>query len=351
MENNTKKSGWWRKLKLGAIVLLAIALTGELVSRFGLGLGSPPLSMEHPTIEYMFIPNQNVWRFHNRQYYNRFGMRSEDFDNKRTDPNEIRVLIIGDSVVNGGSLTDQDDLASSIVDNQLEDQLGSGNVIVGNISAGSWGPGNQLSYIREFGLFSADIIILVISSHDATDVPTFSKLNPNTHPTSSPVSAFIEGIQRYLPRYLPKWKSRPSEENGNTFLSHPNRGLSDLQMFLTEATATGARVVVIQYLNRNEAMSGDLQTGFGKILNVCNQLEIPTFSTQELFQEIIMEGQNPFRDHIHPNVLGQQLLATCILEAIRETNEDLAQHSGEQEHAPKTAAELDSSGASSPSVR
>ena len=47
------------------------------------------------------------------------------------------------------------------------------------------------------------MVVLVASSHDVTDNPTFAPLDPNTHPTKKPLLALTEGLTRYLPRYLP----------------------------------------------------------------------------------------------------------------------------------------------------
>lgn len=107
MEDKARKtSGVFRDkrrlLRLGGIGICVIVL-GELFARFYLGLGDPPLSVAHPTIEYMFKPNQDVYRFGNRQLYNRYGMRSPYFDREKSD-DELRILVIGDSVVNGGKI-------------------------------------------------------------------------------------------------------------------------------------------------------------------------------------------------------------------------------------------------------
>lgn len=60
------------------IGFLAISLVGgEVVARFVLGLGDPPLSVAHPTIEYLLKPNQVVHRFGNRYLVNQYGMQSE----------------------------------------------------------------------------------------------------------------------------------------------------------------------------------------------------------------------------------------------------------------------------------
>ena len=183
----------------GIIFLISI---GEIFARYYLGLGTPPLSMSHPSIEYLFKPNQDLHRFGNHFLTNQYGMRSETFSRKKNN-NECRVMVFGDSVVNGGNLTDHANLATTILKDKLSKILDK-NVVVGNISAGSWGPGNWLAYAQEYGFFDADIIVLVISSHDYIDNPTFQPLDKNTHPTTKPISAFIEGIERYVPRYFPK---------------------------------------------------------------------------------------------------------------------------------------------------
>lgn len=184
------------------ILAIAAILGGEVFARFALGLGTPPLSVTHPTIEYMFKPNQDVFRFGNRVLINSYGMRSSDFALRKPSQNEFRIMVFGDSVLNGGAQTDQTDLATTVVSQRLHKELAR-PVVVGNISAGSWGPGNWLAYVREYGFFDADAIVLVASSHDAADNPTFAPLNLNTHPVTAPYSALVEGVTRYLPRYFP----------------------------------------------------------------------------------------------------------------------------------------------------
>jgi hypothetical protein len=63
---------------LWVIALVVVVLIGgEMVARFFLGLGTPPLSVAHPRIEYMFQPNQDIRRFGNQVLINQYGMRSE----------------------------------------------------------------------------------------------------------------------------------------------------------------------------------------------------------------------------------------------------------------------------------
>ena len=101
----------------GAASLLSAVVVGELFSKFYLGLGTPPLSITHTSIEYMFKPNQSVTRFGNSFASNEYGMRSDSLAEKSLD--ELRIMVFGDSVINGGNLTDQSELATVLLQQSL----------------------------------------------------------------------------------------------------------------------------------------------------------------------------------------------------------------------------------------
>jgi hypothetical protein len=306
-----------RRYFLGAVALALILLAGELLARYGLGLGSPPLVIAHPSIEYLSLPSQDVRRFGNRYLTNRYGMRSEDFSADKA-VGGYRLMIFGDSVINGGALTDQDQLATTRIARQLRIDR-PGPVVVGNVSAGSWGPGNWLAYAREFGFFQADAVILVISAHDYEDVPTFGPLDPTTHPTQAPVSALVEGIERYLPRYLPKFMARKLTADSAPPLPPRDReedirrSLADLHDFLVLAQSQSSQVLVFQHWEQKELARGIESIGNRKIREVCAALRVPTFSLAEPFRSAQQRGEQPYRDNIHPNALGQALIADAIL--------------------------------------
>ena len=92
--------------------ICALLLAGEWFARSVLGLGDPPLSITHPRIEYLYAPNQDVRRFGKRFLVNDYSMRSAPLA-ARKGADERRVLVFGDSVVNGGNLTDHQDLATT----------------------------------------------------------------------------------------------------------------------------------------------------------------------------------------------------------------------------------------------
>jgi lysophospholipase L1-like esterase len=305
----------FKKYFVWILMVIAITITvGEIFARYYLGLGTPPLSVTVPKIEYMFKPNQNLYRFGNHIIINQYGMRSTSFASKKDD-GEYRIMVFGDSVLNGGNLTDHSELSTTI----LQDRLNETNkkTIVGNISAGSWGPGNWLAYADKYGFFGADVVVLVISSHDYADNPTFQALNKNTHPTKKPISAFFEGITRYLPRYLPQIGDEGSDKSA-TFKEKPNeqevrKGLDDIRSFLKIAKNNSSKVLVLQHWEISEIEKGSAKPGNQLIKEVCESMEIFPISLEPYFRRSIRNGKNPYRDNIHPNQIGQQLINSAIL--------------------------------------
>lgn len=265
----------------------------------------------------MLKPNQDLYRFGNHFIVNQYGMRTEPFASQKGN-GEFRIMVFGDSVLNGGSQTDQVALATTILKDRLS-EANDKNVVVGNISASSWGPGNWLAYAKEYGFFGADIIALVISSHDYADNPTFQALDKNTYPTEKPISALLEGTTRYLPRYL----TQLGADNKNTteldrFAAEANeqdaqKGLSDLRRFLELAKSNTAKLLVLQHWEKSEIESGSANPGNQRIRIVCEQMGISPISLEPYFHRSIESGINPYRDNIHPNQVGQRLIAEAIL--------------------------------------
>jgi hypothetical protein len=274
------------KLLAALAILICVA---EIGARVGLGLGTPPLSVAHPTIEYMFAPNQNVSRFHRRTHINAWGMRSPDID-KAKPPGQYRVLVLGDSVLNGGVIVDQSNLATS--------QLTTGSRLYLNASAGSWGPPNMLAYVREFGTFDADAVVIVVSSHDAFDVPTFAPLSPLTHPTEEPISALYEGVTRYaIPVVVSAMASPVTPQLGDVMPA-----FKDLLN-----TLSGRPICVVQHITQAEIRSGEFESGHALIGKAAHDAGAVVIDDAEY-----MDLQRSFRDNIHLSVAGQADLKRAI---------------------------------------
>ena len=294
------------------VALPVLLLTAEWAARVLFGLGNPVLYVSDPAIEYMLRPNQDLRRFGKHVLVNQYGMRSAAFPEHKTSADELRVLVIGDSVVNGGNRADQSQLATTL----LQERLAAATqraVVVGNVAAGSWGPPNMLAWTHAFGFLAADVVIVVLSSHDASDVPTFGPLDPITHPTSRPVSALLEGAVNYLPRL---WSGEAPDEGVAAELRSDMRApnadaLDALRQLVREARSAGACIGMVQHLTRAELIGrpGPGHEALGSLAG-----ELGVMDRDDI--RIPAAAAALYRDNIHFNDAGQRALAGVLFEAV-----------------------------------
>jgi len=309
-----------RSLCIGLTALGSTLLLGELVARYSLGLGTPPLYQADPFTEYRLQPNQHLRRFGHRIEVNANSMRSSPLA-ASPPPAGRRLLVFGDSVVWGGAVLDQRQIATELLKQ-------SGIAEVGNVAAPSWGPGNWLGWARRFGFFQATDVVLVISSHDSYDNPRPEPFRGDAnHPLNAPRFALVEGVERYL---LPRLGVASPGASASEALAIPlaepqtpadgrvKRGLHDLRTFLQLARATGARVVVLQFADRHEAATGWLSPANGWIAEAVRQEGVPSVQAGPIFRSCGPVA-SLYSDGIHPyTAAGQACLARAILLALSQ---------------------------------
>jgi hypothetical protein len=312
---NPRRPRWRRRILAAALAAVLALAAAELAARALLGLGHPPLYVADPAIEYRLRPGQDLRRFGRRFTVNRWGMRSAPLPAAKADPREYRVLVLGDSVVNGGSLTDQSQLATTRLETELADALDR-PVRVGNVSCGSWGVPNLLAWADRFGLFGADAAVLVLSAQDAADVPTFAPLDPVTQPTRRPRSALWEGCRRYL---LPALGlGRPAPAEGRT---EPDEARAlvrrDLAALLRLAREAGAQPVVVLHWTRPELESDAPMAGHVMLRNAAREAGALVVETRDAYRRAAAPERPIFRDWIHLNPRGQRALELVLLDALK----------------------------------
>lgn len=309
-----RRRRWLRLLAwgLGITAVLAV-VTGEIVARFVLGMGDPPLYKSDPEIEYLPLPSRTYRRFGNTLSFNSHSMRSPEFPARKTDQRELRVMVLGDSIVNGGNPTDQADLATTKLPEMLGKELGR-PVVVGNISCGSWGPPNLLAYTTRHGLFDADVVVIVLNSEDAWDAPTFAPLPPEM-PTRSPILALQEALGLYVPKAF-KYHvlgqketqvstATPTDESYRT-------AMAALETLINAARGQGARVLVVHHPKLSELSAGRMEPGFDQIRGLAARAGVPFVETKAAMLRLLTEEQRGYRDNIHPDVAGQEALARLL---------------------------------------
>lgn len=299
-----------KKVILGFAIILILGI--EVFLRLYFGFCDAVLMKEDPDFEYIAQPNQKRFRFRNHIIYNSLSMRSEEVDNS-----SIKILGFGDSVINGGVLTDQDSLATKILSDSLSKFYGR-KVQFLNISAGSWGPDNCYAYLKKFGNYGAKSIFLIVSSHDAYDNMNFEKIvdNHESFPSKQYSLALYELIDRYL---LPKIKSKLKDNHTETDDLGINKKKdnstfnSGFESFVTYSKNKGIALTIYLHADKSELKSGAYNSQGQEIIRFAIENSIP----------IILDLQNgleisDFRDNIHLNNKGQKKLANIILKYILE---------------------------------
>jgi hypothetical protein len=284
-----------------AAALLAFV---ELLLRFIFGLGDLPVYVEDAYYEYIYAPNQNVKRFGNRIITNEYSMRSLPL----SDTDEIRILKLGDSVINAGSQTTHDSLASTILERELS-QYFEKKIRVLNIGANSWGPDNALAYIKAHGHFGASMLVLVFSSHDLYDHMHFQKV-VGVHPAwpdKKPLSAITDVTGKYI---FP-WIKQRFYKNYNPYSYLAASAKSNIvnpgwQGFFNYVRENNLSLLVYLHPATDELQAKDYNLKGKEIIKMLQDNEI------NYMRGIDYELPEGFRDNIHLNETGQRKLTKAL---------------------------------------
>lgn len=309
-----------RRVRRAAITFGLLALAGvpsaEGFLRWRYGLGNPPQMMSDELTEYRYVPDREYRRRGNRIAINTFSMRSDPFPAKRSRPDELRVIVIGDSVVNGGAQTDQSRLATSLLQDRL--RADSPGAIVGNASAGSWGPQNMLGYVRRFGLLDANVVAIVVSSHDAADsvveFPSRTELAPPPYRF-----ALTELYGQLSDRWGLTTAGGAASATQPYTVGDPGPCLMAFGEMLDAVRAAGATPVVVFHYEAGELDPNVEVEGHRLLREVCESRGVtPIVRMREQLGDSRRAGRDPFRDAIHPNDVGQMILADVLTTAVRD---------------------------------
>ncbi|WKN32541.1 hypothetical protein PZB74_04180 [Porifericola rhodea] len=284
------------------LFLILLICAFEIGLRF-VGFRNAPLYYASDQYEYMYVPDQNRVRFGNHILVNEHSMRSAPLSQR----DSVRILLIGDSVIDGGVMTTHDSLAASILESKLSDQFHQ-PIRVLNLAAKSWGPDNAAAFINKYGNFGASLICLIFSSHDAYDNMTFEPvvgISPD-HPKQQYALAIVELFDRYLiPRYVdPIFNTKKKRQLSNeTDESKPfNTGW---KFFIDYCKQHNIELLVYLHAERGELM----QTKYinDTIIHLLDKYDIPYILELNTGLE-----EKFYDDNIHFNELGQKHIANIL---------------------------------------
>ena len=295
-----------KKITITCIIILILIIVSEIYLRLYWGFCDTVLMQKSDKYEYIAQPNQNRFRFRKHINYNEFSMRSDSLSNN----DKIRILGFGDSVINGGAITDHDSLATTIIEKELANKYGY-SIRCLNISAGSWGPDNCYAYLEEHGDFDADLIFLVLCSHDAYDNITFEEVvdvQPS-FPSKQYLSAIYELIDRYIiPRYI---KSSSKAQNDDP-IAKGDIFNSGFLSFYNYTKQNEIPFFIYLHPTLSEVRNNCYDHQGDSIISFCAEKEI------SLIQGLFFEEEVDFRDKIHFNDKGQKKMADILLPEIKK---------------------------------
>lgn len=320
-------------------IAAAIIVFSELLCRFMIGLGDPPLYQADSKIEYLLQPSKTYYRFHHRFSVNRYSMRADDFPSQKSQPNELRVIVVGDSIIYGGVMIDQSQIDTEILKRDLQQQS-PGPVVVGNASAKSWGPPNELAYLQRFGTLQADVIILELSSHDYADAATFVPVVgiSAAYPAKTPPLALFDLFETYiLPRYFHSGATPDGIDKTMINESNSPQDISQCReaerAFFRFARVHNAKVALVEHLSLPE-LNGKYQPGYYANQAVAKEENVPYVDDADELRLALQSGQYPFfpDDELHLDRSGQPILAHTINRAIAVASRDNNASAASQSH-------------------
>jgi hypothetical protein len=306
-------------MKIVLLILLVVGgllITLEVGLRLLFGFGQPLIYQADQEIGYLLAPCQRTQRFGNRIEINQYGMRSPGISVNRP-PATLRVLLVGDSIANGGWWTDQAHILSVLIAHQLEPLIAGTpfeQVEVLNASANSWGPRNELAYLRRFGTFEAQAVVLLLNTDDlfATAPTSVVVGRDRNYPDHKPPLALAEVISRYLfpPPEVPEIKVVNAESGDRVGFN-----LEAIQQIHTLANAAGAKfILAMTPLRREIGEPGPLDyelTARARLIELSKDRQITYLDFLPVFNNSD-PPQNLYRDHIHLSPQGNQKVSEVM---------------------------------------
>lgn len=306
-------------LLISLVIVLAVFTALELGLRGLYGFGKPLLYIADDQIGYLLAPNQNTKRFGNRIQINEYGMRSSAFQ-PQPSPQSLRILLLGDSIANGGWWTDQDKTISTLMMQSLSSKSNDysqnySQVEVLNASANSWGPRNELAYLRRFGLFKSQILILLINTDDlfATAPSPLKVGRDKNYPAQKPPLALAELLQRYLVKDQPIPELKKLDQEAGDRVGINLQAIGKIQAIALENNCQF--LLAMTPLLREVGNPGPRDYELKARQRLLEFTEAKKIKYIDLLP-VLNSGEKPhnylYQDHIHFNYQGNQLISQII---------------------------------------
>lgn len=312
-----------KKIKLNFIIISFIGLISliiliEIILRITIGLGNPLIYIPDDKIGYLIKPNQQIKRNGNLIQINEYSMRSNPLK-KTINEKDLRVFLIGDSIANGGWWTNQNKTLSALLEQELKVKYSNQfkDIEVLNASANSWSPRNELEYLKKFGTFQSQIMILLINTDDFFGLkPSSLKVgNDPNYWNKKPFLALQELWIKLIPnkdnnilKNIPKETGDLVDKNLNSISKIKAIAIKNKAKLILAITPL-KREIIPPYSKDYEKEARQRLEELTNNENIIYIDFLPIFQAQE-------NPESLYHDHIHLNQKGYQVLKEILIKKL-----------------------------------
>ena len=306
-------------MKILLIILASVAglaVVAEIGLRLTMGLGNPPLYIADAEIGYLLAPNQKLRRYGNLIEVNQYSMRNQEITKAKTDRTK-RILFLGDSVVNGSWWTDQSETLSALAASKLKEKSNHYSIEILNASANSWGPQNELAYLKRFGVFDSEVLVLIINTNDLfATVPTSLAVGKSlNYPDKAPPLALIEFYQLYFAQSPSIPELEKLKKAGGDRVGANLAAIAEIKAIAQESKT--------KFILAMTPLLRELKEG-SKDDEINARERLQEFTTTENIEYIdflnvwtdFPQPEFLYRDHIHPSPQGNTKIVETITEQL-----------------------------------
>jgi hypothetical protein len=323
VESSRRESHFLVRFVAILALLLILAVSGELILR-SMGFGHPVVYRIDPRIGYYPAPHQDVHRYGGEIHINAFGMRSRDCTVEKP-AGAYRVLMLGDSTLYGGSYIDQKQMYATILDGRLNEEKG---LFPGSpqqiqllcMGVNGWGPQHELAYVQQFGLFHADLVMVMGPPNDAyrprygiSHMPFFAEGH-------APLFAWQEFAQHLFWEYNQEMTGADEDfESGPRAGEVVADGVAAWMALANTAQKQGARVDFEMLPNEDEAREGKAAGSTQRVLDALLPL-LAEKRISEAYPLALIRSQlgkaKLYHDGAHFDTFGHQMYANYLRDRV-----------------------------------
>ena len=185
-------------------------------------------------------------------------------------------------------------------------------------SANSWNPRNELAYIKRFGLFEADILVLIINTDDLFGTAPTSVVvgkDPN-YPASKPLLALIELYERYLKKAQPIPELETIRKEGGDRVGFNLEAIAKIKAIAEQNDANFILAFTPLLRELKEGSRDYEKVARNRVQELVTQQQITYIDFLPLFRDF-PQPEFLYRDSIHLSPQGETMVSQTLAEAIK----------------------------------